>query len=289
MTKYYGKWAGGGDNPECVRIEGEIPAIIDMETWEGVRKRMNSNKKGNNKNRRDYLLSGLIRCEKCGASFHGMTKISGKGFKTPYYACSAKYNKKTCDAQNINGYELDTLVVAILKKELLDPEYIERTADRIMEIIDKAKEDKENKSNPIKKELVDVTTKANNLLNALMTGLDSEMAREKLKELENQKQALTASLDTLEQAAGTEVKREDLVKTLLRDAEAFMNEPEQTKKIVHKYCSCIKISDTTVEITGMSDVVSSKYSGRGSRTPDTTGMNRVLSPTELFRHEMQSE
>ena len=35
LTWYFGKWAGGGDNPECVRIEGEIPAIIDMETWKG--------------------------------------------------------------------------------------------------------------------------------------------------------------------------------------------------------------------------------------------------------------
>jgi len=99
-TKYYGEWAGGADNPNCVR--------------------------------REYMLSGLIRCEKCGAAFHGVTRTSGKGYKTPYYVCTAKHNKKSCDAQNINANELETLVVTILKHELLNPEFIERTATGLL-------------------------------------------------------------------------------------------------------------------------------------------------------------
>ncbi|MCL1878916.1 MAG: hypothetical protein FWF80_08655 [Defluviitaleaceae bacterium] len=90
-------------------------------------------------------------------------------------------------------------------------------------------------------------------MNALMAGLDSEMAREKLKELENQKQALTETLRTLERSADKEINREELIALLNKDTEAFINEPERTREIVQKYVSKITLSDTTVEITDMSD------------------------------------
>jgi len=225
------------------------------------------NIKGNNRQRREYLLSGLIRCEKCGAAFHGVTRTSGKGYKTPYYICTAKHNKKSCDAQNINGNELESLVVAILKRELLSPEFIERTADKIIDIASSISGDKTEKTNSINKELVDVTTKANNLLNAIMTGLDSEMAREKLKELENQKQALSETLRTLERSADKEIDREALIAELSKDAAILMSEDGGTREVVQKYVSQIILSDTTVEITGMSDKYVSNDNCGGTQHP----------------------
>ncbi len=58
------KWAGGALNPKVVRIEGAIPPIIDMETWERVQKRMSDRKRNAaNKAKHEYLLSCLIECE----------------------------------------------------------------------------------------------------------------------------------------------------------------------------------------------------------------------------------
>lgn len=262
QVKYFGEWAGGIDNPNCIRIENAIPAIIDMDTWEGVRKRMSLNIKGNNRQRREYLLSGLIRCEKCGSAFHGFTRTSGKGYKTPYYVCTAKHNKRTCDAKNINGNELELLVVSLLKKELLNQDFIEKTADKIIETALSAAGDKTEKANSLNKELVDVTTKANNLLNAIMTGLDSDMAREKLKELENHKKALTETLSTLEKSSYREIDRNKLIEQLKKDAAILLSAPDRTREIVQKYISKIIISDTTVEITATSDMASSNDCGR---------------------------
>ena len=57
-VKLFRKWAGGAPNPNCVRLEGHIPAIIDNETWERVQKRMSDNKRNAvNKAKRTYLLS----------------------------------------------------------------------------------------------------------------------------------------------------------------------------------------------------------------------------------------
>ena len=110
--------------------------------------------------------------------------------------------------------------------------------------------------------MVDVTTKANNSLAAIMTGLDSEMAREKLKELENQKQALNETLRTIGRTTDKEIDRTALIAELGKDAELLMSEDGGTREVVQKYVSQIILSDTTVEITGMSDkYVSSDYCG----------------------------
>jgi len=123
------------------------------------------------------------------------------------------------------------------------------------------------KANSIKKELVDVTTRANNLLNAIMTGLDSEMAREKLKELENQKQALNETLRTLDRSTNKEIDRTALIAELGKDAEVLMSSDGGTREVVQKYVSQIILSDTTVEITGMSDKYVSSDDCGGTECP----------------------
>lgn len=261
-VKYFGEWAGGGDNPDCVRLENAIPAIIDKDTWEVVKRRMGTNIKGNNKLRYEYLLSGLVRCEKCGSAFHGVTRTSGRSkCKNKYYVCSTKHNKRTCDAKNINGDDLEMLVVSLLKKELLNSDFIEKTADTIMETASKALGDKHEKETSLKKELSDINAKINNLLNAIMTGLDSHAAREKLKELESHKKALTETLRTVKNSTGKEIDRDKLVEQLKKDADILISTPDRTREIINKYISKIIISDTTVEITAMSEIVSNNDCG----------------------------
>ncbi|MCL1829348.1 MAG: recombinase family protein [Oscillospiraceae bacterium] len=67
--KYFGKLAGGAENPAAVRIEDAIPPIIDKDTWERVQLRMKDRKRnGANTAKQKYLLSGLIECGKCGGT-----------------------------------------------------------------------------------------------------------------------------------------------------------------------------------------------------------------------------
>ena len=88
QMKYMCKWAGGKENPNVVRIEGGVPAIIDMETWERVQKRMSdNNRKAANTAKHKYLLSGMIECGECGGAYTGKTNTSGKGYITHFYVC----------------------------------------------------------------------------------------------------------------------------------------------------------------------------------------------------------
>ena len=97
--KVMNKWAGGKPNPNIVKIEGVIPPLVDIETWERVRVRMADRKRNaKNKAKREYLLSGLITCDCCGGHYVGHTSTNSRGYQTVYYTCGTKYRNHTCNS-----------------------------------------------------------------------------------------------------------------------------------------------------------------------------------------------
>lgn len=179
QVKLFRKWAGGTPNPNCVRIEGMIPAIVSGELWEKVQKRMSDNKRNaRNKAKRTYLLSGLIECEECGATYVGHTSTNKKGYQTSYYVCGNKYRTRTCSAKNINADEIETFVVQQLKAYLLETDF---------EAESKHIADQVNGSTPDLKaeraELASITAQINNGLKAILNGMDIPELRDEMDKL----------------------------------------------------------------------------------------------------------
>lgn len=184
--KLFRKWAGGGLNPKVVRLEGAIPAIIDMDTWEKVQKRMDNNKRNAaNKARHQYLLSGLIECEACGSSYVGHASTSKKGYVTRYYCCGEKYRTHTCTAKNINADEIETFVVQHLKAYLASLDFTE-TAQYIADQINGATPDLTAE----KAELRQISVKIKNGVQAVLAGLDVPELKEELDRLRVRKTEL---------------------------------------------------------------------------------------------------
>ena len=81
-------------NPEHEWVTREVPGlrIIEDDLWERVQaiKRRYSSRWGNKRQSKKRLLSGLLKCGRCGG---GMT-IS----RSNRYYCSARREKGTCDA-----------------------------------------------------------------------------------------------------------------------------------------------------------------------------------------------
>ncbi len=74
--------------PESEQIKVPVPAIIDRETWEAAQERRARNGKTSRRNRRrEYLLSGLIRCG-CGYSRVGAYRSNHR-----YYYCNERSNR----------------------------------------------------------------------------------------------------------------------------------------------------------------------------------------------------
>lgn len=185
-VKLFRKWAGGAPNPDCVRIEGAIPPIIDVQTWEEVQKRMRDNKRNaRNKSKRTYLLSGLIECEECGAAYVGHTSTNKKGYESRYYVCGNKYRTRTCTAKNINADEIETFVVQQLKAYLLSLDF-RAAAAAIAERVNSTSVDLRAE----RSELAAIDTKINNGMKAVLSGFDAPELRDEIDRLRIRKSEL---------------------------------------------------------------------------------------------------
>jgi site-specific DNA recombinase len=75
-------------------ITYQIPSILDEQTIEKVRERLEHNRIDCRRDVQRYALTGFLRCEKCGKSLFGQTQVNRYGSQFQYYVHSnGKYEK----------------------------------------------------------------------------------------------------------------------------------------------------------------------------------------------------
>jgi len=97
-------------------IEREVPAIVDVETWEKAQLVLRDNQieaMRNAKNR--YLLRGLMKCQCCGLTYVGIHYPGSKRSLKGYYVCTGKQAYKgplqgKCTSKNIPQDWIEDLV-----------------------------------------------------------------------------------------------------------------------------------------------------------------------------------
>lgn len=251
QVKYMTKWAGGAPSDRAVRIDGIIPPIITLDTWEKVRKRMEANKHNtlnNSRKGRVYLLTGLLYCGECGAAMVGSTTINKKGYEYKFYTCSAKVRQKTCKAKNMPANDIEPLVVALLKKSLMDKSMINATADSILAATT-SRGDGDVKS--LQDEIVSIDAKIGNLMDALADGFRSDAVRQKLSDLEVRRKVLTEKIKALQNT--TTLNRDELIAELTKDAEKISSDPQYMKEAIKKYITRIDVYNDRIEIHSLAD------------------------------------
>lgn len=154
---------------EIVRIEDGIPVIIDKETFYAVQRLLDSRQKDKSKRNRKskYLLTGIIRCGKCGYAFCGGQNFAGRA-KTyrPYYRCNGRGNNNKCSHQTINRNYLDSYIILLIDKVVLNnsnaeayKEFIDRYYRIKNSIINAKLELIEQKRKKIKKESIEYASR----------------------------------------------------------------------------------------------------------------------------------
>src|SRR5207247_268938 len=93
-------------------------ALVDGATFELAQQILA--KRGEDRSHRaanasEYLLAGLVVCEKCGKRFVG-TAATGNRYRYRYYTCFSRqrYGTATCPAERLPAEELDAAVVEAL-------------------------------------------------------------------------------------------------------------------------------------------------------------------------------
>ena len=250
-VKLMGKWAGGKANPNAVVIENAVPHIIDAATWERVQKRIMENEKNRcNKSRtnRQYLLSGLIRCRKCGGAWGGVTTTNKKGIEYSFYTCLNKKRLHTCDAKNIAAADIEPLVVNCITEKILNGNLVEKTADAVLQA---CKDDGAEDAESIRREISSVEKKVSNLMHTLETGFDSDSVRERVAGHEAHLKILRERLASARPSPM--LTRDELIAELSRDRSALAADPHYIRQILQKYIVSILIDNDTVEINAVSD------------------------------------
>ncbi|QZY56996.1 recombinase family protein [Crassaminicella profunda] len=109
------------DYPEWIISIGAHKGVIPSKKWIKVQKILLKNKSKSFRKVKNTqsLLSGLLRCKKCGSFMRPRTGRKNKdGVQIFYYMCEYKEKSKKmkCNIKNINGNQLDALVLEEIKK-----------------------------------------------------------------------------------------------------------------------------------------------------------------------------
>jgi site-specific DNA recombinase len=120
----WGKNHHGKSGLPPVRKDGAWPALIDKETFETIKANLNGRAPKVVHPRvtsSQYLLSGLIKCRKCGAAYIGYGAKSGHFH---YYVCGTTYNKgkDICPSQHLPKEKLEKYVIEKIKGYILTDE-----------------------------------------------------------------------------------------------------------------------------------------------------------------------
>ncbi len=165
--------------------KGKHPAIVDEQLWEKANKVIAARLPGHGFRKApkeyEYLLSGILRCGKCGSHLIAVSSRSHNGKKFFYYSCTRSKQGLGCDQDTISATVFDRALIEFFKKASNDQ-------DIVVKAIGNAILDAQTKLDKLETIIKEEETKlesakneAKKLLDLAMTGAVSEGATFKTK------------------------------------------------------------------------------------------------------------
>lgn len=214
-----------------VEIEGGVPALIDKETFDRVREKLQKNKKApaRGKAKVNYLLSGKLYCGHCGQAMTGdSAKKADKRYH--YYTCSERKKYEKCNKRNIQKNYIEKLVVEDTLERVLTEENINLIADIAVKELEKDR----NENTLIKvleAQIKEIQKSIDNLLKALETGIKSESVINRIAELEQKKKDTEIRL-IQEQKSYPSLKKEHVIFWLYQFIDGDIENPDFQRRII---------------------------------------------------------
>ena len=196
----------------------------------------------------DYLLTGKLRCGRCGQAYVG-TAAHGRSGRYTYYTCltRARHGTKHCANDRLPAQQLEQAVTRRLWKVIQNDDLIDRAITQAYERQTKRDEDQQSELAAIQQKLTDTRTAIDRYFHAFEAGTMPEdtcapritSLNEQAKALERRASELAAHHDT-EQPERTNAAELDTLRSTLRTA-LNNGTPKHTKTVLHAMIDGIRV------------------------------------------------
>ncbi len=217
-----------------------IPAIVPIDLFDRVQERMAANKKAPAKHKAEdeYLLTTKLYCGKCNRFMVGECGTSRTANVYRYYKCAGVKKRMGCDKKTVKKDWIENLVIEQIQKVLFDDALIERLADTVMEI-----QGAENTVLPLmKKQYAETQKGIDNLVNAIQQGIITPSTKERLEELEKQKNELSVQIIKEEMAKPT-LTRDQIIFWFHRFRKYNVKRLDHRRRLIDSFVNSIYLYD----------------------------------------------
>ena len=172
-----------------VVIAGGVPAIVPEDLFYRVQERMEKNRHAPamSKAKEDYLLTTKLFCGKCKRMMVGESGKSHTGVMHYYYKCGGAKRRQGCDKKAVRKDWIERAVVRLTMQRVMDEEKINRLIDAILVM-----QEQEDTTTPA------LRSQLSNLLKAIEQGIFTPSTKQRLEELEAQKEEILVNIQTAE-------------------------------------------------------------------------------------------
>ena len=228
--------AAAKDGAEPIRVEHAFPAIISEAQFRRVGNLMRSRAPEVAHPRRvgsSYLLSGLVKCRRCGRALSGQDSKSGK---FAYYVCQSllKQGNKACSAPRLNARRFEKMVIDKIRSNVLTEANIRALVKIVDEQRDGVAREQRQRLRTIEAELEEVKRRMDRIWQLIeTTDLDMADASERIREHRERKEKLEAAAEEargfLAQPRGA-LDDVETIAAYAQDMSEFLEESELTER-----------------------------------------------------------
>lgn len=178
------------------RIENGIPSIISPQQFAAAQKRFSVEKHKCRKPSKhvDYILTTKLFCGMCGSGMVGRCGTSRNGTAYPYYDCLSHIGRKGCHQRAVRQDLLENLVLSVTYNYVLQDSIIDRIAAGVVDYEHRTQSS--DMLHPLESKLRATEKSIKNLISAMEAGIITASTKERLEQLESEKNELCAAIAT---------------------------------------------------------------------------------------------
>lgn len=232
-----------------IRLENAIPPIIDTETFYKVQEMLKYNQRmAAHKNAKtDYLLTGKLFCGKCNSMMVGVSGTSETGNRHHYYYCHNQ-RKKLCNKKPVRQVWIKNLVLEYIINLVKDEEIIEFIAENTYQYY--LKQNTETSyTESLKKALSDIEKSIANLVRAIEQGIINEATKNRIDELEEQKDEIKVAIAEARLKENLGLNKEHILYFLYQFTNMDYTDIECQKRLIKTFLNSVFVYDDKIVLT----------------------------------------